>query len=116
MIDTRTKLAAMAIVAVLPGCGSPTGTQSPTSGSVATSADVVITFDGQQHACVVALRSEEKGSTIACNDVVAFVRDELRVAKGSIYAIRIVPEVDGAQVTGVEAGLQSAGYRASGAP
>jgi hypothetical protein len=65
--------------------------------------------------CVVALSSEVQGSAIACDEVVPFVRDELRVPSGSIYDIRTIPNVEQADVAKVEASLKAAGYRSSAA-
>ena len=72
---------------------------------------MIVTIDGARHDCIVALYSEPQGSTVSCGDVVPFVRDELRVASGSIYDIRTVPNVDAAERAGVEAALKNAGYR-----
>jgi hypothetical protein len=100
----------------LTGCGSSTNAPTPGSPSNAAKPDVVVTVDGARHACVVALRSEAQGSIISCEDVVSFVRDELRVPSGSIYDIRTTPGVDAAQMAKVEASLKGAGYRPSGGP
>jgi hypothetical protein len=70
---------------------------------------------GEHHTCVAALSSVAQGSAIACDDVVAFVRDELRVPSGSIYDIRTVPNVEQADVAKVEASLKAGGYRPSAA-
>ena len=72
---------------------------------------VIITVDGEHHACVVALYSEPQGSTIPCADLIAFLRVELRVASGSIYDIRAIAGADAAQVLSVDAGLKDAGYQ-----
>ena len=100
----------------LTGCGS--STNAPTAASPLTGAkpDVIVTVDGARHACVVALHSEAQGSIISCDDIVPFVRDELRLASGSIYDIRTTPDVPAAQMAKVEASLNGAGYRHSGAP
>ena|SRR5579863_2356835 len=100
----------------LAGCGS--STNAPTGASTPTAAkpDVVVTVDGARHACVVALHSEAQGSIISCDDVVPFVRDELRLPSGSIYALRTTPDAPAAQMSKVEASLSGAGYRHSGGP
>ena len=100
----------------LTGCGSSTNAPTAVSTSNAAKPDVVVTVDGARHACVVALHSEAQGSIISCEDVVPFVRDELRVPSGSIYDIRTTPGVDAAQMAKVEASLKGAGYRPSGGP
>jgi hypothetical protein len=76
-------------------------------------ADVTIFFDGSRHACVVSLASEAQGSSIPCKDVAAFVRDELRVASGSSYDLRMSGAED-AEVASVRASLKGAGYRSVG--
>jgi hypothetical protein len=96
---------------VLAGCGQSANTPVSASPPIAARPDVIVTFDGKQHACVVALYSEAQGSSISCNDVVSFVKDELRVPAGSIYDVRTIPDVDSAEMTKVEAGLKTAGYR-----
>jgi hypothetical protein len=93
----------------LAGCGQSANT--PESPPTAAKPDVIITVDGERHACVVALSSEPQGSAIPCADVVPFLRDELRLASGSSYDIRTIPKVDEGQVTIVEASLKGAGYR-----
>jgi hypothetical protein len=97
------------ILISLAGCGQTAST--PESPPTAAKPDVIITVDGERHACVVALYSEPQGSTIPCADVVPFMRDELRLASGSTYDIRTIPKVDEAQVATVEASLKGAGYR-----
>jgi hypothetical protein len=93
---------------LLAACGP--SANSPGSSSPARS-DVIVTLDGEHHTCVVALNSEPQGSTIPCTDVVAFVRDELRLASGSTYDIRSVGKVDDADRAKVDATLQGSGYR-----
>jgi hypothetical protein len=95
----------------LAGCGSSTNSPTSVSPSTAAKADVIVTVDGARHACVVALHSEAQGSIISCDDVVSFVRDELRLPSGSFYGIRTIPDVPAAQVAKVEASLKGAGYR-----
>jgi hypothetical protein len=96
------------LFASLAGCGP--SADNPHSASAARP-DVIITLDGTRHACVVALYSEPQGSAVSCADVVAFVKDELRVSSGSTYDIRMIAKVDVAERTTVEAGLKAAGYR-----
>jgi hypothetical protein len=98
----------------LAGCGSSTNAPTPVSRLASAKPDVVVTVDGARHACVVALASEAQGSTISCDDVVSFVREELRLASGSVCDIRSTPGVDAAQVAKVAAGLKGAGYRSIG--
>jgi hypothetical protein len=91
---------------LLVGCGS-----SSTPPKIAERPDVIITLDGKRHACVVALDKEPQGSTVACKEAVSFVKDELRVQRGSIYDIRTVANVDDTEIAGVRAALNDAGYR-----
>ncbi len=90
---------------LLVGCGS-----SSTPPKIAERPDVIITLDGKRHACVVALDKEPQGSTVACKDAVSFVKDELRVQRGSIYDIRTVANVDDTEIASVRADLNDAGY------
>jgi hypothetical protein len=100
----------------LTGCGSSTNAPASESPTTTAKSDVVVTVDSARHACVVALHSEAQGSIISCDDVVSFVRDELRLPSGSIYDIRTTPDVPAAQMAKVEASLNGAGYRHSGGP
>jgi hypothetical protein len=109
-----TVLASTAAVLLLAGCGPSTNTPAP--GRIATKPDVIVTMDGARHACVVALNSETQGSTISCDDVVPFLRDELRVPSGSIYDVRTLPGVDKAALAKVDTSLRDAGYRFIGGP
>lgn len=77
---------------------------------------MIVTIDGARHTCLVALYSEAQGSAVSCDEVVPFVRDELRVPSGSIYDLRTNPDVDNAQTARVAATLNGAGYRFIGGP
>ncbi len=83
-------------------------------GRSAAKADVTITLDGAHHTCVVALSREAQGSIISCNDVVPFIRDELRLPSGSTYDVRTIPDADQAEVASIGARLKDAGYRLAG--
>jgi hypothetical protein len=111
MIEARPALALAAILLSLAGCGSSTNTPAPGSPPIGARPDVVVTIDGVHHACLVALYSEAQGSSISCDDVVPFVRDELRLAGGSTYDIRTTPDADPAQTAKTDANLKGAGYR-----
>jgi hypothetical protein len=74
-------------------------------------ADVIVTVDAKTHGCLVALSSEAQGSAVGCDDVVAFVRDELRVPSGSVYDIHTSPGTDAALGSKLDANLKGAGYR-----
>jgi hypothetical protein len=91
---------------LLVDCGS-----SGTPPKIAERPDVIITLDGKRHACVVALDKEPQGSNVACEEAVSFVKDELRVQRGSIYDIRTVANVDDAEIASVRVALDDAGYR-----
>jgi hypothetical protein len=106
MIVVRAAFASTVVCLLLAGCGP-----SAVPPSIAARPDVIITLDGKHHACVVALYSEAQGSKISCDDVVPFVRDELRLKSGAIYDIRIIPDVDEAETARVGASLNGAGYR-----
>ncbi len=95
----------------LAACGSSSNHAAPPPRSAAAKPDVIITIDGVRHACVVALIQEENGSAVSCADVAPFVKDELRLATGSIYEIRSIPDVDEAELGRVTASLRDAGYR-----
>ena len=95
---------------LLTGCG-PSAKNSPVPPPIAARPDVIVTIDAERRACVVALFSEALGSAISCGDVVPFVRDELRLASGSIYDLRTTAPVDAAELAKVEASLNGAGYR-----
>src|SRR5271168_2777861 len=113
-MGSRKIIVLTAAFVALTGCGSSTNAPTSVPPPTAAKPDVVVTVDGARHACVVALHSEAQGSIISCDDVVSFVRDELRLPSGSIYDIRTTPDVPAAQVAKVEASLNGAGYRHSG--
>ena len=90
---------------VLAGCGSPA------NAPVAAKPDVIITFDDARHTCVVALSSETQGSAVPCDEVVPFVKEQLRLPSGSIYDIRTISKVDEVEMAKVGTSLKGAGYR-----
>jgi hypothetical protein len=101
-----------ALCLMLAGCGSSSNTPVPeTAARIKANPDVIITVDDVQHACIVALSSEPQGSSIPCSDVIAFLRDELKVPSGAIYDLRTTPNADQAEVLRVRANLNDAGYR-----
>jgi len=104
------RLCMMTVVLVLlAGCGrssNPPAAQPP----AAAKPDIIVTVDGERHACVVAKYGEPTGSTVGCADVVAFVRDELRVRDGSTYELR-GPAADTVETNKVKAALDGAGFR-----
>jgi protein-tyrosine-phosphatase len=104
---------AVAIVASLASCGSSTDAPASYQGPplIASKADVIVTLDRKNQTCIVALNNEEQGNNIACGDVVPFVKDELRLARGAIYDIRGGQEADKAEISRVAASLKAAGYR-----
>jgi hypothetical protein len=89
--------------ALLAGCGSSS------NGKV----DVTVTLDGVHHACKVALSNEAQASSIACGDVVPFLRDELRLPSGAVYDLRSDQQSDPAALTSIAANLNNAGYRSA---
>jgi hypothetical protein len=105
----------VSVALLLAACGSSSNAPAPQPASQTTPAlvakpDVIITVDGTQHACVVALYSEPHGSSIPCTDLIPFLRDELRVPNGAVYDLRTTPGVDNAEVLKVHASLKDAGY------
>jgi hypothetical protein len=115
MIGARAVIASATVFTLLSGCGPSANTPVPAP-PIAARPDVIVTIDSKRHSCVVALYSEAQGSTISCEDVIPFVRDELRLASGSIYDIRANPDADETVMARVEASLTGAGYRFIGGP
>lgn len=98
-----TRLCAL-LASLLTACGSS---------SEKSNVDVTVTMDGVHHACNVALTKEAQGSSVACGDVVPFLRDELRLQSGAVYELRADQKVDPAELKTVSATLNSAGYRSA---
>ncbi len=103
-----------AFVVSLTGCGS--SGDSTASSPIAAKPDVIVTFDGGHHGCIVALSTEAQGSAISCGEVVSFIRDELRLPRGAIYDVRTIPDVEQGEMARVGAALDDAGYRFIGGP
>ncbi len=103
---------------VLGGCGK--STNSTDSAPLASRPDVTVKFDGKRRKCIVALPSEAQGSTISCDEVVSFIKDELRVPSNSIYDVDAIPDSDSdshqAEIAKVRSSLDGAGYRFIGGP
>jgi hypothetical protein len=112
----RTALAFAAASFLLGACGSRSDGPASNTASPPTAdkADVIISVDGAQHTCVVSLASEAQGSSIPCKEAAAFIRDELRVASGSSYDLRM-RGAEEVEVAGVRASMKDAGYRPTGA-
>lgn len=102
-------IASTAALAAVAGCGKSTGTSD--SPRIAARPDVTVKFDGKRRKCVVALSSETQGSTISCEEVVSFVKDELRLPSGSIYDLGATSGSDDAEIAKVRASLDNSGYR-----
>jgi len=96
---------------LLIGCGSTNNAPAPVLPAIAAKPDVIITFDGERHTCVVALSSEAQGSIVPCADVIPFMRAELRLASGSIYDTRTIAKADEAEIAKTTQNLKDAGYR-----
>jgi hypothetical protein len=109
-------IASATVFTLLSGCGPSANTPASVPPPIAAKPDVIVTIDGKHHACVVALYREALGSSISCEDVIPFVRDELRLASGSIYDLRANPDADETVVARVGASLTGAGYRFIGGP
>jgi hypothetical protein len=99
---------------LLIGCGSSNNAPAPVPAAMTAHPAAVITFDGERHMCVVALSSEAQGSIVPCADLVPFMRDELRLASGSIYDTRTIGKFDAAEVAKTTQSLKDAGYRFNG--
>lgn len=115
--ELRAALAAAAIglaAGAAGGCGGSAQAPAAASPPGPSRADVVISYDGKRHRCIVALRTEKQGSIVPCGEVAAFVRDELRLAKGSTY--EIAAGADEPELGGLGVGLDGAGYRLIGRP
>jgi hypothetical protein len=109
MIDVRAMFASTMGFIMLASCGSPANGPTPTP--IAAKPDVIITFDEARHTCVVALSSEAQGSAVPCDEVVPFIKEQLRLPSGSIYDIRSISKVDEAEMAKVRTSLKGAGYR-----
>jgi hypothetical protein len=94
----------------LAACGSPSSGPS-ISPAIASKPDVIISFDGAGHMCVVALVTESQGSTIPCPDLVPFLKNELRLQSGSIYDTHVAVNADQAEVAKTTQNLKDAGFR-----
>lgn len=105
------RVLSISVPLLLLGCGSSSNSPAPVAAAIAAKPDVIITFDGERHSCVVALASEAQGSIVPCADIIAFMRDELRVASGSSYDTRTIAKVDEAEVAKTTQNLKDAGYR-----
>jgi hypothetical protein len=116
MIRLCAVLSSYAALTLLIGCGPTANAPLPVSAPIADKPDVIITLDGVHKACVVALLTEAQGNSIPCADVIPFIRDELRLANGSVYDIRTISDVDEAEIRKVDASLKNAGYRFIGGP
>jgi|SRR3984885_3665416 hypothetical protein len=98
---------------LLIGCGS-SNAPAPVPAAMTANPAAIITFDGERHTCVVALSSEAQGSIVPCADLVPFMRDELRLANGSIYDTRTIGKFDAAEMARTTQNLNDAGYRFNG--
>ena len=104
---------ALSMVAALSlfGCGSSGNAPASVSPPIASKPDVIITFDGVNHACVVALYTEPQGSTVPCAELIPFMKDELRVKNDAIYDTKTTGKPDDAEVAKTTQALKDAGYR-----
>ena len=102
-------IASMTVLAALAGCGKSSSTSE--SPRIASHPDVTVKFDGKRRKCIVALSSETQGSAISCDEVVSFVKDELRLPPGSIYDLGATSGGDDAEIAKVRANLDNSGYR-----
>jgi hypothetical protein len=111
MSDMRLALgAALLSYICLSACGS-SSTAPAVSPAIAAKPDVVIGFEGANHMCVVALVTEPQGSTIPCVDLVAFLKDELRLPSGAIYDTHVAASADPTDIDKTTQSLKNAGFR-----
>lgn len=101
----RRTAALMALL--LTGCGH----SASSIPRIADRADVNITLDSERRTCVVALAQEQQGSTVKCEEVVPFLKDELRVKPGTVYDVHITRDFDRERMAQLGASLNGAGYR-----
>jgi hypothetical protein len=111
MIGVRAQFPLLALCALVSGCARLTGAPNSAVPPIASRPDVIVTFDGERHACVVALFNEPESHAMSCDGVLPFVRDDLKLRSGSVYDIRTIPDVDEAEMHRVAASLNGAGYR-----
>jgi hypothetical protein len=104
---------ALCVPLLLTGCGS-SNNAAPVRAAMTAKPALIVTFDGVRHACVVALSSESEGNIIPCADIVPFVRDELRLASGSIYDTRTIGNFEASEAAKTTQSLNEAGYRFNG--
>jgi len=102
---------AVVVCTSLAGCGHSVSAPIPPTEPIAASPDVTVTIDGQRHACVVSLSNQINGRAIACSLVVAYLQDELRLPRNSIYDIHTVPDIGESEMTVLDAQLKAAGFR-----
>jgi hypothetical protein len=108
------RILAISAPLLLIGCGSSNNAAAPVTAAMTAHPAAIITFDGERHMCVVALSSEAQGSIVPCADLVPFIRDELRLASGSIYDTRTIGKFDAAEMAKTTQNLNDAGYRFNG--
>jgi hypothetical protein len=112
--DSMKRLATFCAPLLLIGCGSSSHAPAPVSAPMTATPAAIITFDAERHTCVVALSSEPQGNLIPCADVAPFLRDELRLASGSIYDTCTIGKFDAAEMAKTTQSLNEAGYRFNG--
>jgi len=98
------------VLAALAGCGRSSNPPASMP-SAAAKPDIIVSVDGEHHACVVAKYGEPTGSTIGCSEVVTFVKDELRVSSGASYELRSVAAADRVEANQIKAALDGAGLK-----
>lgn len=111
MNSIRIQLVTVTLCALVVACTRHTGAPRPVVSPIASKPDVIVTFDGERHACVVRLLDATTGHVVSCEDVLPFIRDSLKLRSGSVYDIRTIPDVDDAEMRRVVANLKGAGYR-----
>jgi hypothetical protein len=111
MIGIRAQFALLTLCVLVIGYARLIGAPNLAAPPISSRPDVIVTFDGGRHACVVARSNETEGHAMSCDAVLAFVRDDLKLQSGSVYDVRAIPDVDEAEMHRVAASLNRAGYR-----
>jgi hypothetical protein len=79
MISIRSQFMAVTLCALATACARTTRAPSPVVPPIASRPDVIVTFDGERHACVVALFDEATGHAMSCEGVLPFIGDDLKL-------------------------------------
>jgi hypothetical protein len=112
----KVRTAAFAAASVVAACGASNNAPTSVLPQSANKADVLVTLDSVHHECMVTLSKEEHGNSIACGDIIPFLKDELRLPTGATFDVRTTQEVSKADSGNLRKSLSAAGYRSVGEP